>query len=151
MSSSCNVLQHLAGIRVLISALINWSVCNLWQACIPRGSSQEVPDPRLQISLQRQNAGTDPQSQFSDNQAGSVLWTHLQQTLQHVPQLRWRWADQCTAWAVTSLARKTNVLLVYWCAENVTESCLSHPYLYSSSHYGKPRDSDEGRHRWRGN
>lgn len=40
---------------------------NLWQACIPWGTPEEVPEPRLQVPLQRQNAGSDPQGQLSDH------------------------------------------------------------------------------------
>ena len=74
-----------------VFVLINVSVCNRRQARIPRGSSEEVPEPRFQVPLQWQNAGSDPQSQLPNHQTCSLLWALGQQTLQHVPQLRWRW------------------------------------------------------------
>lgn len=50
--------------------LFTWSddpVCHLWQASVPWGASKEVPESWLQVSLQWQNAGSDPAGQLSDH------------------------------------------------------------------------------------
>lgn len=58
---------HVAQISVFIPRVINVSVCCSWQACLPRGTPEEVPESRLQVPLQRQNTGSDPQGQLSDH------------------------------------------------------------------------------------
>lgn len=78
----------------LISALIK--VCRSQQAGLSRGPPEEVPQPGLQVPLQRPDAGTDPQGQLADHPARPAVRALLQQALQHVPQLGRRYQRLAT-------------------------------------------------------
>lgn len=71
-------------VPLFISVLIN--VCRSQQAGLSRGPPEEVPQPGLQVSLQRPDAGADPQGQLADHPARPAVRALLQQALQHVPQ-----------------------------------------------------------------
>lgn len=106
-------------------------VCRLQQACVPRGPPKEVPQPGLQVSLQRPDASADPQSQFADHPTRPAVWALLQQTLQHVPQLGWRYGHITFTQESHALTRTHthifisdfgNILFLFLDSTNITNS-----------------------------